>query len=1010
MHRWGIRLVSMVFSAVIMVSSTVYAQGTIAGVVRDTSGGVLPGVTVEAASPALIEKIRSVLTDATGQYRIENLRPGTYTVTYTLAGFGTVRRDGIELTGNFTATVNVELAVGALEETVTVTGESPVVDVRGTTTQRVMDDVVMNTIPADRSNQGVYTYAALIPGVSPSGSGQLQDVGGSSSGAGGFGLVAHGSDTGDSRITQNGLSLGDLSGSGFFTRVGVNMAANQEVTIDTSAVSAELHAGGVRINLIPKDGGNRYEGIFYGVFANQSLHNTNLSQELKDAGLAPNTVKKTWDINPGFGGPILQDKLWFYLAGMYNGRATYAETYENLNANNPNVWTYEPDLSRQAANDWVWRDGHVRFTWQATPKHKIGLMWHEAIYCFCPSGIGATTAPDAATWQSYPVQRHITADWTAPITSRLLGEAAVLTGPHVSIRDPLPGTSPAMIQVSEQSTGLTYRSAGLDYRFSSNHTTTMRAAASYITGAHAFKVGVNHSSGWTADHREALNPAFPVAYRFRNGVPNRITQAAYPHDYRTNIDHDLGWFAQDKWTVQRLTASYGVRFDWFKVSYPVQHAGPTPFTPNRNLTLPAQDGLNVKDVTPKLGLAYDLFGTGKTALKVTLNKYLESLGASGLAAASNPGNTVVRSTNRAWNDANRNFVPDCDLTLTVANGECGALEARDFGGTRPGTVFDPDVLTGWGKRLYNWEFSTGVQHEIRPRVSVDVGYFRRWYGNFRATKNTLVEPSDFTQFSITAPVDPRLPGGGGNTITGLYDINPDKFGQVRNFHTFAHHFGKMTDHWNGVDVIVNARPRNDMVFQGGVSTGRRTSDFCDVIPKLPEATFGLREPFPISALHNVGFGGSDGGRGVITPAQFCHQSTGFLTQVKGLGSYTIPKVDVLVSAGFQNVPGATIDALYTATNAVVSPGLGRNLSGNAANATVNIVSPGSTYGERINQLDLRLGKVLRFNRTRTTVSLDLHNALNTNSALSVNANFAAWQRPTTILPARLVKIGVQFEF
>jgi hypothetical protein len=220
----------------------------------------------------------------------------------------------------------------------------------------------------------------------------------------------------------------------------------------------------------------------------------------------------------------------------------------------------------------------------------------------------------------------------------------------------------------------------------------------------------------------------------------------------------------------------------------------------------------------------------------------------------------------------------------------------------------------------------------------------------------------------------------------------------------------MTDHWNGVDVIVNARPRNDMFFQGGVSSGRRVTDFCDVIPKLPEATFGLAEPFPISALHNVGFGGRDGRTGVITPAQFCHQSTGFLTQVKGLGSYTIPRVDVLISAGFQNVPGAKLNALYTATNAEVAPRLGRNLSGNTANVTVNIVSPDSMYGDRINQLDLRLGKVLRFNRTRTTVSLDLYNTFNASAPLTINAAFAAWQRPTAILPARLAKLGVQFEF
>jgi hypothetical protein len=813
----------------------------------------------------------------------------------------------------------------------------------------------------------------------------------------------HGSQAGDTKILQNGVPLGELSGPGFFTRVGVNLAATSEVTFDTAAVGAELTTGGVRMNLIPKDGGNKYEGIFYGAFANGSLQSANLTQALKDTGLAPGALKKTWDINPGVGGPIRKDKVWFYLSGMYNGRSTYAQMYENLNANDPNAWTYAPDPSRPASNDLIWRDGQVRFTWQATPKNKVALMWHEEVNCFCPSGIAATVAPEASVRQRFPVQRHVEGDWTAPITSRLLWEAAALKGASNTTTDPFLGMNPGMISVTEQSTTLTYRAAST-YRASRTQVLRMRTAVSYVTGAHAFKVGFDHSGGWVSNHNFAANP---VAYRVNAGVPNQITQGAYPYDFQTNIAHDLGWYAQDKWRVSRLTANYGLRFDWFKVSYPSQHLGSTIFTPGRDLTFPAQEGVSLKDVTPRLGVAYDVFGTGKTALKVTVNKYLGGLGANALPAASNPVNRIVVSTTRAWTDSNRNFVPDCVLTLAVLNGECGAMAQSDFGTERPGAAFDPDLIAGWGKRAYNWEFSTGVQHEILPRVSVDVGYFRRWYGNFIATDNTLVGPSDYTPYNITAPTDSRLPGGGGNTITGLYDVNPSKFGQVSDFVTFADNFGKMTDHWNGIDLNVNARPRSGLLVQGGVSTGREVTDFCGVVEKLPEALFGNSSAFPIGTLATVGF---QGGGGTHTPAQFCHQSTGFVTQIKALSSYTIPKVDVLVSAAIQNVPGPAITALYVATNAVVSPGLGRNLSGNRANLTVNIVSPGSMVGDRISQLDLRFGKVLRFNNTRTVINLELYNALNGNSVLTLNNSFAAWQRPTAILPARLAKIGVQFNF
>jgi hypothetical protein len=250
------------------------------------------------------------------------------------------------------------------------------------------------------------------------------------------------------------------------------------------------------------------------------------------------------------------------------------------------------------------------------------------------------------------------------------------------------------------------------------------------------------------------------------------------------------------------------------------------------------------------------------------------------------------------------------------------------------------------------------------------------------TDNRALTPADFDRFSITAPRDPRLPDGGGYVVSGLYDINPSKFGiPAQNFVTLASEFGKQIEHWNGVDVNVNARLEGGLMFQGGFSTGRTSTDNCDVVVKLDN-------PSPL----------------------YCHVDTAFLTQVKALGAYLIPRLDVQVSGTFQSIPGPEIAANYTASNAVIAPSLGRNLAGNAANATVNLVSPGTMYGERLNQVDLRFGKVLRYDRTRTTVSLDLYNAFNANPVLSLNNNFAAWQVPTSILTARFAKLSIQMDF
>jgi hypothetical protein len=265
------------------------------------------------------------------------------------------------------------------------------------------------------------------------------------------------------------------------------------------------------------------------------------------------------------------------------------------------------------------------------------------------------------------------------------------------------------------------------------------------------------------------------------------------------------------------------------------------------------------------------------------------------------------------------------------------------------------------------------------------------------TDNLLTEATDFTAFSITAPVDSRLPNGGGYTLAGLYNVVPAKFGQVLNYNTLSDKYGKQTEHWNGVDITMNARLNGGAFVSGGVSTGKRTADNCEIVAKLPEM---------LLSAQNLGTANNN----VWLPGQWCHQEEPFLTQVKGFGSYLVPKVGVQVAATFQSIPGPLIAANFNAPNAAVAPSLGRPLSGSAANVSVNLVEPGSMYGERLNQLDLRFGKQLKFGRTKSVVSLDLYNALNSDTVLTLNNNFAAWQRPSTIIQSRFAKIAMQLDF
>jgi hypothetical protein len=360
----------------------------------------------------------------------------------------------------------------------------------------------------------------------------------------------------------------------------------------------------------------------------------------------------------------------------------------------------------------------------------------------------------------------------------------------------------------------------------------------------------------------------------------------------------------------------------------------------------------------------------------------------------------VLSTTRTWNDANRNYVADCDLRLTTANGECGAMANANFGQVRLGRAYDPDLMQGWGARGYNWEFSAGVQHELLPRIALDVGYFRRVYGNIIVTDpDPNLTAADYDRFSITAPSNPGLPGGGGYTVDGLFDLKPARFGlPATAFVTHAKNYGRMIDHWNGVDVTINARPRAGMLLQGGLSTGRRSIDNCEVAEKQPGVLFGAPLVVPGTVTN------------VWTPISYCHQNGAFESQIKLNGSYTLPRYDILVSAVYQNVQGPPVLANYIATNASVASSLGRSLSGGAANLTATIIPPGTEYGERLNQLDLRLGKQLRVNGTRALFSMDIYNLFNASSVLDENPNYATFRRPTSILLARFVRFSAQFDF
>jgi len=834
---------------------------------------------------------------------VVDLRPGMYTVTFTLPGFAVIKRDGIELAGSFTATVNAEMRVGQLEETITVTGQAAVVDVQSTTSQRTLTHEVIDNIPAGRSH---LSQAVLIPGLSSSQGatrGTTMDVGGTNNLQNTL-VSIHGGRQSDTRLMLDGVRIGNIAGEGQWTNYVPDQGGAQEVTIDYSAVSAEQITGGLRINLVPREGGNSFRGSVFATGVNESWQTSNVDADLISRGLGqPNRMKQAYDVNPSGGGPIVRDRLWFYASTRHQNNESYvAGTYANKNAGDPTKWLYDPDLSQQSVFQITQRSVSTRLTWQASARNKFTGYYDTQTRNWDDNVVNVS--PEAITMWRFPRLGLTQAAWTSPVTNKLLLEARGQLKAE-AFYDLYNRDNPiykSMIPVIEQSTGLFYRAPAANgqssfYGRTDQNLRTFQGSASYVTGAHAFKVGIVDT--WARAYGRNEDNDYHVTYRFNNGIPNQLTQRATYTESLSVMKAELGIYAQDKWTINRLTLNGGIRYDYLGGYFPELHLGPAYFVPTRNLTFPEEDSIQWKDVSPRVGGAYDLFGDGKTALKASIGRYV-------LASAStvnSPSGRVANTITRTWTDANGDYSPQCDLFNPQANGECGTMSNTTFGQPQTQTTFyNEDMIRGYGVRPYNWEFSTSIQREIVPRVGVEFGYFRRWFGNFQVTDNRANTTADWTQYSITAPSDPRLPGGGGYQVTGLYDLNPNKVGLTNNYVTFASDYGKMWEHWNGIDLTVNARPASGVLVQGGVSTGHTSFNNCDVRANLPEVTSAT--PFTMN-----------------TTTPYCDITENWLTQVKLLGTYVVPKVDVNFAATFQSVAGFPILSIYNAPNSEVLPSL-----------------------------------------------------------------------------------------
>ncbi len=979
-------------------------------------------------------------------------------MTFTLPGFSNVKREGIELTGNQTLTIPIDMRVGGLEETITVTGESPVVDVQSATRQLVLSDEVIQTMPATRAAGALLnaTPGIIVGETGAALSPTMTAFNARSS------TINAGSVAGEGRYAINGFPL-TAARSGGFASVVYDTVNAEEVAITVGGGLGESDIGGPLMNIVPKSGGNSLSGSAFLSTAGDWSSGTNLTSELQ--ALNPNLrqppgVINAYDYNVSLGGPILRDRLWFY--GSYRKLDTSTAQdgiVANRFAGDPTHWDWAPDNNvsgrlMQGRSMIIGRltgqfgKNRVRFyseyqarcegstlTLQGEGCHKRGEDW---------IGLGNNQAPTQMSPEAtstagrgyFDVPFYVNqATWTNTASNRLLFDAGIQYFRYQPIfGHPAPDAITNLIPVTQQSnainpaTGIPFAPVA-NYRYrgveswgpAKGDTDDINGSMSYVTGAHNMKVGYQYRMLDLQD--DDLANQTQLGYRFNGLAPNAVSYYL-PEMGRRTITNTHGVFVQDTWTVARLTVQAALRWDRASSYAPVEGNGtfgkssflnPTP------ITIAQTEGVNAfNDLTPRVGLAYDLFGNGKTALKLNWGKYLAYAANDAPYTSTNPGATIVRNVlNRGWNAAvaaggNGDLVVNCDLLNPNANGECAAVtgNSRNFGTSGSATLVDPEVLSGWGVRPGDTQMTITVQQELMPRVSADFAYTHRSFHGFFVTDDINRNPATlYENYTLTAPQDSRLADGGGYPVLVYVPTAAANAVQPQTILRRESFYGdERSSTWDGIEFTVNARTRNGISAQVGGGTGRGKVNTCETIVKF----------------NNVQPGGAENGPN----PRGCNNVEPWQLSLGGSASYTIPKIEVLVSAVLRSRPPALLGntpdtaATWQVPNSVIAAALGHLPPGATATGTTNIPLGDNEHriyaDNRRTQIDMRIAKIVRFGRTRTDIGIDLNNVTNANFPLGYNNTYiyntdntprpSGWGTPASIVNARFARLNFTVNF
>jgi hypothetical protein len=918
-------------------ASFLYGQaevtGRIVGVVTDPSKALVPGVTVTVEGPALFAP-RSVLTAEDATYFVDKLPLGTYKVTFVFPGFKTIVRDDVNVRANFTATINVSLEVGAVEETLMVTEAAPVVDVRSATTATTFDSGLLKEIPSGRDT---WSTLAQVPGLTPA----KFDVGGNES----FqqtGTQVHGSASSQTVYSVNGLNLNYPGGSGGSTAFYFDNEAFEEVQVVTDAAQAETGVGGVLINMITRQGSNEVHGSLSGFYTTHGLTSRPtypvFNGQRIEAGTTITMMRDT-DVRMGF--PIIRDRLWWYA-----GYRRY-----DINLAVPGIKRLDGSAIKDNNHQ-----GNVtaRTDISITSRQRVSLNWlYNDINRFFRRGSGFVD--DVASGKQLEHAWVGQAQYTYTPTSNLVLETRfgnmTLHFPQLYQSEVVPGT----IAVVDSILNTTKYARPAGQTLTSSWHARGSQNASYFKGAW---LGGSHNirGGGEYAHESLTNNQFiyrDLVVTLANGQPLNATLYNTPLQARARFN-ETALFIQDSYVVGRLTINGGVRYDRWVTFLPAQTSPAGTWVGARSYGR-SRDITTWNDLSPRIGVAYDLNGRGRTVLRGSFSQNV-LLEGSRLATALNPN--ALSSSNVTFTGLAPDNYP-LGLSSTPIFQEGGQF-----------TTIDPKL-----SRPYSRQFTVGYEQQIVSNLRASLGYYYRDTLNNFSRVNRAAGPSDYSPLNSTNPLT--------NEPITIYNLATNKVG-LSDF--LITNFPQLDDNaYHGVEISASKRMSNNWQLLGGFTAQRKRGTIFDAT-----------------------------GDDLNNPNRDIFRNDGYLENdstyvFKLAGTYNLPK-GITTSANFQHYTGYPIQATGLFRSGIAPNGTNTTLNQNSV--TVALQPRGQERLDDVNVLNLRFGyRTTVTDRFRVQPSVDLYNITNRNTVTGITqATGPNFRKPETIVGQRFVRFGLSIEF